>query len=168
MEWRIGASIPLPGECESPALPFELIPPKSRTRPGSNWRRGPTNLVYLRTHTHMNVCPSVCGEDGHRSHYLAHAKRALYHLSYIPLVMCPEWDSNPRPKTSALNWRLRPLGHPDRCCVFVAHRRNSPLPLRSAGTGAGLLLYSHRGSNSRPSACEADVITNYTMQALVM
>ena len=53
----------------------------------------------------------LCGEDGHRSHYLAHAKRALYHLSYIPLVMCPEWDSNPRPKTSALNWRLRPLGH---------------------------------------------------------
>lgn len=29
--WRIGASIPLPGECESPALPFELIPPKGST-----------------------------------------------------------------------------------------------------------------------------------------
>ena len=25
-----------------------------------------------------------CGEDGHRSHYLVHAKHALYHLSYIP------------------------------------------------------------------------------------
>ena len=24
------------------------------------------------------------GEDGHRSHYLLHAKQALYHLSYIP------------------------------------------------------------------------------------
>lgn len=28
-----------------------------------------------------------------------------------------------------------------------------------------MVTYSHRGSNSRPSACEADVITNYTMQA---
>ena len=26
-----------------------------------------------------------------------------------------KWDSNPRPKTSALNWRLRPLGHPATC-----------------------------------------------------
>ena len=26
---------------------------------------------------------------------------------------CRWWDSNPRPKTSALNWRLRPLGHID-------------------------------------------------------
>ena len=26
----------------------------------------------------------VCGEDGHRSHCLVHAKHALYHLSYIP------------------------------------------------------------------------------------
>ena len=26
----------------------------------------------------------LCGEDGHRSHYLVHAKHALYHLSYIP------------------------------------------------------------------------------------
>ena len=25
------------------------------------------------------------GDDGHRSHYLSHAKRPLYHLSYIPL-----------------------------------------------------------------------------------
>ena len=27
------------------------------------------------------------GEDGHRSHYLLHAKQALYHLSYIPKVV---------------------------------------------------------------------------------
>ena len=25
-----------------------------------------------------------CGEAGHRSRYLPHAKRALYHLSYFP------------------------------------------------------------------------------------
>ena len=27
------------------------------------------------------------GEGGHRSHYLSHAKRALYHLSYIPVSL---------------------------------------------------------------------------------
>ena len=30
----------------------------------------------------------VCGEDGHRSHCLVHAKHALYHLSYIPERVC--------------------------------------------------------------------------------
>ena len=43
-----------------------------------------------------------CGEDGHRSHYLAHAKRALYHLSYIPV----ERESNSLPsvlRSSAMN-----------------------------------------------------------------
>ena len=28
----------------------------------------------------------VTGEVGHRSPYLSHAKRALYHLSYIPMI----------------------------------------------------------------------------------
>ena len=27
---------------------------------------------------------TYCGDAGHRSLYLSHAKRALYHLSYIP------------------------------------------------------------------------------------
>ena len=31
---------------------------------------------------------SFIGEDGHRSHYLSYAKRALYHLSYIPVDCC--------------------------------------------------------------------------------
>ena len=31
------------------------------------------------------------GEVGHRSQYLSHAKRALYHMSYIPvLITCSE------------------------------------------------------------------------------
>ena len=30
------------------------------------------------------MCGKKSGEEGHRSLYLAHAKRALYHLSYIP------------------------------------------------------------------------------------
>ncbi len=32
------------------------------------------------------------GGDGYRSHYLSHAKRALYHLSYTPLMSDPLWD----------------------------------------------------------------------------
>ena len=35
-----------------------------------------------------------CGDGRHRSCCLAHAKRALYHLSYTPKYQ--EWDSNPR------------------------------------------------------------------------
>ncbi|CAN0393323.1 unnamed protein product, partial [Ascophyllum nodosum] len=30
---------------------------------------------------------SKYGDGGHRSHYLSHAKRPLYHLSYIPLEL---------------------------------------------------------------------------------
>ena len=40
-----------------------------------------------------------CGEDGHRSHYLVHAKHALYHLSYIP-------ESVPVKATQAKKWRI--------------------------------------------------------------
>ena len=31
------------------------------------------------------------GEGGHRSHCLSHAKRALYHLSYIPYMDISEF-----------------------------------------------------------------------------
>ena len=31
----------------------------------------------------------VVGDGGYRSPYLSHAKRALYHLSYVPLVNRP-------------------------------------------------------------------------------
>ena len=30
------------------------------------------------------ACKKTCGDAGYRSPYLSHAKRALYHLSYIP------------------------------------------------------------------------------------
>ena len=30
----------------------------------------------------------IFGDGGYRSPYLSHAKRALYHLSYVPLVGC--------------------------------------------------------------------------------
>ena len=101
--WRMGASIPLPGECESPALPFELIPlwTDATTRKDATLHTPRFELGFEEAQ-YASSCTGGCGEDGHRSHYLAHAKRALYHLSYIPIVMmCPEWDSNPRPKTGA-------------------------------------------------------------------
>ena len=39
----------------------------------------------------------------------------LKKLIFRKKVLWLKWDSNPRPKTSALNWRLRPLGHPATC-----------------------------------------------------
>lgn len=51
---------------------------------------------------HQRRC-LFCGDGGHRSHCLAHAKRALYHLSYTPLS--PHADLNHGPfayKASAL------------------------------------------------------------------
>ena len=42
-------------------------------------------------------------------------KTALKKLSSRKKISWLKWDSNPRPKTSALNWRLRPLGHPATC-----------------------------------------------------
>ena len=30
---------------------------------------------------------NICGDAGYRSRYLSHAKRALYHLSYTPVVL---------------------------------------------------------------------------------
>ena len=39
------------------------------------------------THGEPRVSETHSGEAGHRSQCLSHAKRALYHLSYIPLVI---------------------------------------------------------------------------------
>ena len=41
------------------------------------------------------------GAGGYRSRYLAHAKRALYHLSYGPDVLSSSWNDVIRPHSSA-------------------------------------------------------------------
>ena len=38
------------------------------------------------------VSGSCFGDAGHRSPYLSHAKRALYHLSYIPMIYNCRWS----------------------------------------------------------------------------
>jgi hypothetical protein len=35
------------------------------------------------------------GDAGYRSLYLSHAERALYHLSYTPIVKAPVWSREP-------------------------------------------------------------------------
>ena len=42
--------------------------------------------VSLATSRRVNENKIVSGDAGYRSPYLSHAKRALYHLSYIPCV----------------------------------------------------------------------------------
>ena len=46
-------------------------------------RRAPVSLATSRR---VNENKIVSGDAGYRSPYLSHAKRALYHLSYIPCV----------------------------------------------------------------------------------
>ena len=36
-------------------------------------------------------CEKKFGDGGYRSPYLSHAKRALYHLSYVPLISVISW-----------------------------------------------------------------------------
>ena len=47
-----------------------------------------TNTDYLNFITYKKTCvgEKKTGGAGHRSRYLSHAKRALYHLSYAPLL----------------------------------------------------------------------------------
>ncbi len=53
--------------------------------PTGNWTRV---IRVTGGYTNHYTIEEKCGEDGHRSHYLAHAKRTLYHLSYIPIPLC--------------------------------------------------------------------------------
>ena len=63
------------------ALTTELMELPSKTfREGSKTR-------FARKIEGKNAC-SKNGEPGHRSQCLSHAKRALYHLSYIPIETC--------------------------------------------------------------------------------
>ncbi len=78
--WRRRASIPVPLACKANALPFELHPPDIITH----------NFIVFQRLTHTQHYEQKeqrkRGDAGHRSRYLSHAKRALYHLSYIPLT----------------------------------------------------------------------------------
>ena len=62
----------------------------------------------------MNLVAKTNGDAGHRSPCLSHAKRALYHLSYIP-----SWwrcrGSNPGPFTCKAN--ALPLSYTPSLCV---------------------------------------------------
>ena len=93
--WRCGASIPVPLACEASALPFELHPLECVCFVIMKQPSFCCVFIWcllrhlLDTAFGVNFVAKVdCGDAGHRSPYLSHAKRALYHLSYIPLK---EW-----------------------------------------------------------------------------
>ena len=92
MFWRCRASIPVPIACEASALPFELHPRTLQASEQNPWyisfrfARSCQFLPIISKHEIELSKPRKCfGDAGHRSPYLSHAKRTLYHLSYIPV-----------------------------------------------------------------------------------
>ena len=83
------------------------------------------------------------GDGGYRSPYLSHAKRALYHLSYVPYY----WTVVEQYQTSKGRWF------------------KSMCPLISFISSAKQIVITKKtqcflpGSNRRPCACKAPVMT---------
>ena len=104
MFWRCGASIPVPIACEASALPFELHPRTLQASEQNPWyisfrfARSCQFLPIISKHEIELSKPRKCfGDAGHRSPYLSHAKRTLYHLSYIPVPLSFELASEQNP-----------------------------------------------------------------------
>nr|PNR58342.1 hypothetical protein PHYPA_005337 [Physcomitrium patens]PNR58343.1 hypothetical protein PHYPA_005338 [Physcomitrium patens]PNR58347.1 hypothetical protein PHYPA_005342 [Physcomitrium patens] len=104
--------------------------------------------VELRTSRLLNGCSSQLsyrssGEVGYRSPYLSHAKRALYHLSYIPAAADVTHRSRRRHRMSC-PLPLTPFV-PDLTAPYTRWRRPPSLSLcvclaplkRKQGRGAG-------------------------------
>ena len=61
-----------------------------------------TSAFYFPTHKQIFYHKILVGDAGYRSPYLSHAKRALYHLSYIPCVGEDVINKNLLPLVSTL------------------------------------------------------------------
>ena len=90
------------------------------------------------------------GEAGYRSQYLSHAKRALYHLSYIPIA-------NHKP----------PLFHPQARTVAASHP--------SIGSGVVLAPHSHNLAalapnltSKRPFCCPHHITPQYSQYVFLI
>ena len=94
--WRCGASIPVPLACEASALPFELHP---RTLQALSYLLNKIHVYqlsicnellipshYQQTPHRIVESSKSFGDAGHRSTHLSHAKRALCHFCYVPVV----------------------------------------------------------------------------------
>ena len=93
---RCGASIPVPLACEARALPFQLRSVLFKLR-ASFWTKfmkyqlsicNELSILYFcQPEQNRIVEASISFWDaGHRSTHLSHAKRALYHFSYVPVL----------------------------------------------------------------------------------
>ncbi len=67
-----------------------------------------TSAFYFPTHKQIFYHKILVGDAGYRSPYLSHAKRALYHLSYIPCV-----------GEDVINKNLLPLVSTLQSCVII-------------------------------------------------
>src|SRR5215471_11720736 len=70
------------------------------------------------------------GEAGYRSQYLSHAKRALYHLSYIPIT-----DHTP----STLQTRANANTHKTTTRTATTHTKQPPAGTRPRSRGSSIL-----------------------------
>ena len=90
--WRSGASNPVPLACKASTLPFELHPHSFELSRKLLFQSANKRLLIFRSQKIYLLGVPICnrelhfGDPGHQSPYLSHAKRALYHLSYIPIV----------------------------------------------------------------------------------
>ena len=96
MFWRCGASIPYLSHAKRALYHLSYIPVPFKLR-GTLWTK---SMIYqlsicneLSIPSHYQQLPhriveasKSFGDAGHRSTHLSHAKRALYHLSYIPVA----------------------------------------------------------------------------------
>ena len=81
------------------------------------------------------ACASGSGVGGHRSRYLAHAKRALYHLSYDPSLIGSHALTGNTPGTTRV-WEPQ-LGIGSRAC-WPSHRCSNKQKLQTRATWRGV------------------------------
>ena len=87
-DWSCRGSIPVPLTCKASALPFELHPLECVCFVIMKQPSFCCVFIWCLLRHLLDTAIGVlfvakvdCGDAGHRSPYLSHAKRALYHLS---------------------------------------------------------------------------------------
>lgn len=91
------------------------------------------------------------GEAGYRSQYLAHAKRALYHLSYIPITCIQTHRQTQTPRhttTHTTHVTQRKAPHETYITHLIRHKRQHSTPHHAKST-----RNVHKRSHARSVLC---------------
>ena len=124
-----------------------------------SWVRAPREVVYF-----VDIGEKYIGDAGYRSLYLSHAERALYHLSYTPMLLMERWicasAAPPLPKITL--WR------PGRAQLLPTFQ--AKCNARTVGMSAPFLIrpdtnqVCKRGRNAKPSQPAVPYQCRPTMQ----